>query len=359
MDDYRLMYERIHEEFETYQNFAEKQLQVLSERNIRLERDLDALANIVEVSQYINSYISHENLISMINDMIVGILGGTYSTIYLIEDGKLEVKATNTNSQEIIFPTIINSYIENAEEFVVNSKEIIFEEQEFRRDIRSVIGFPIRIRNRNIGYIMVEHTLYRFFTRAHIKFVSSIANQIAIAIENSILYKRIQESSKRDPLLNIYNRKYFFENLDKNIKEFPEKSFGIVMIDVDNFKKVNDNFGHQFGDEALQHVVSVIKSCLKDEDIIARYGGEEIIICLRGNETEKEMEERVEQTRKKLENSPVIRDNIIKTVTISIGLSFYPVDGHSVDAVVEVADSLMYKAKSSGKNRVISSLIFR
>ncbi|QAA34675.1 hypothetical protein [Clostridium manihotivorum] len=94
MDDYRLMYERIREEFETYQNFAEKQLQVLNEKNIRLERDLDALANIVEVSKYINSYISDENLIPMINDMIVGILGGTYSTIYFIENGKLEVKVT-------------------------------------------------------------------------------------------------------------------------------------------------------------------------------------------------------------------------------------------------------------------------
>ncbi|WP_160674264.1 sensor domain-containing diguanylate cyclase [Clostridium sp. C8-1-8] len=359
MDDYRLMYERIREEFETYQNFAEKQLQVLNEKNIRLERDLDALANIVEVSKYINSYISDENLIPMINDMIVGILGGTYSTIYFVENGKLEVKATNSNSQEVIFPDSINKYIRNIEEFVVNSKDNIFTDQQIRRDIHSVIGFPIKIREKYIGYIMVEHTLYRFFTRAHIKFVASIANQIAIAIENSILYTKIQEASKRDPLLGIYNRKYFFEILDKRIKENPYNCLGIVMIDIDNFKKVNDSFGHQFGDETLQHVVTVIQSCLKSEDIIARYGGEEIIICLRSNETEEEMEVRVEETRRMLEQSPVIRENIIKTVTASIGLSFYPADGQTVDAVVEVADALLYKAKGSGKNRVISSLIFR
>nr|WP_238476062.1 sensor domain-containing diguanylate cyclase [Clostridium manihotivorum] len=215
------------------------------------------------------------------------------------------------------------------------------------------------MREKYIGYIMVEHTLYRFFTRAHIKFVASIANQIAIAIENSILYTKIQEASKRDPLLGIYNRKYFFEILDKRIKENPYNCLGIVMIDIDNFKKVNDSFGHQFGDETLQHVVTVIQSCLKSEDIIARYGGEEIIICLRSNETEEEMEVRVEEIRRMLEESPVIRENVIKTVTASIGLSFYPTDGQTVDAVVEVADALLYKAKGSGKNRVISSLIFR
>ncbi|SHK15151.1 diguanylate cyclase with GAF sensor [Clostridium cavendishii DSM 21758] len=355
MGEYKIMYERLHEEFETYQSFAERQMQILNEKNIKLERNLDALTNIIEISKYVNSYISDDNLIAMINDMIVGVLGVNYSTIYLLEDGIFTVKATNSDNFNADLSIYNQEYIKSEEGFVINSTEAVFHEHTNKKDIHSVIGVPIKIRNEFIGYIIVEHTYFKFFNNEHIKFVASIANQIAIAIENSLLYKKVEESSKRDPFLKIYNRKYFFEAVERNIIDKSNSKFAIVMADIDNFKKLNDSHGHQFGDEALKQIVELFSSCLEEDDIIARYGGEEIILYLRNFKDEKDLFNRVDAIRNLIATTPICKNELCMNVTVSFGISFYPLDGHTIDEIIKVADINMYKAKNTGKNKVIIS----
>ena len=310
MENYKALYERVREEFGTYQNFAESQIQILSEKNIELERNLDALANIIEISKYINLYLSDENLIPMINDMIIGILGVTYSSIYLSEEGtgKLNIKATNLPDKDSIEEEY--KYIENTEKvnaFVLNTKESIFGGKgSIRREIHSLIGVPIRLMDKFLGYIIIEHTLWNFFNYEHVTFVDSIANQIAIAIENNFLYKKLQETAKRDPLLDIYNRKYFYEFVCSEAD--CNERFSIVMIDLDDFKQVNDTFGHQFGDQVLIETCNVIKKSLDENDVIARYGGEEIVIYM-NRKNEDIVKNRVEKIRLDIEKNVVkLRD---------------------------------------------------
>jgi len=139
MKDYKCIYEKLKDEFETYQNFAEGQIQLLNERNINLEKNLDALVNIVEISKYINSYVSDDNLIPMINDMIIGILGVTYSSIYLKEDDDFKIKATNIKSQRWIKDEYeyLNE-IEMGSSFVLNSKDTIFGADFSKEEIHSI-----------------------------------------------------------------------------------------------------------------------------------------------------------------------------------------------------------------------------
>lgn len=355
MEDYKIMYERLLEEFQNYQNFAEKQLQMMNEKNIRLEKNLDSLSNIVEINKYINSYISHEDIISMINDMIVGILGVTYSTICLKEGSELVVKATNTGSNELNFVPIELDFMEEEKEFLINIKDNIYPGNSIKRDIHSIIGVPVKIRSKFIGYVIVEHSHYNFFTQEHIKFITTIANQIAIAIENNQLYIRINEAAKRDPFMDIYHRKYFYELVERQINEKPECSFGIVMVDLDRFKVINDTFGHQFGDEALLSTVRILEKNLKEKELVARYGGEELVLYLGENESKEAIYERVEHMRKELEEHLVCFDGKCERVTASFGLSFYPDDGQDSDQITKVADILLYEAKENGRNRVVSS----
>ncbi|MDD3224194.1 MAG: sensor domain-containing diguanylate cyclase [Clostridium sp.] len=347
---------KITDEYAVYQSFAENTIQILNEKNIRLEKQLDALTNIVQISQYINSNISDRNLIPMINDMIIGILGAAYSSIYLTdESGILTIKATNKNELLNLEQSKINLLIKERETFEINSKNPLFHNELKKSLVHSIIGVPINLGSVFKGYIIVEHTLYNFFNKEHISFISSITNQIGIALENNVLYNKIKETSITDPLLKIYNRRYFFEHIDKVIKSEPNRNFYIVMVDIDNFKNVNDTYGHQFGDVALIETTNLIKKSVGSENTIARYGGEEIVIYIVGTYENKVVYNMIENIRKNLVNNSIKYEKNEAKISASFGISKYPQDGNSFEKVLNVADSMLYKAKKQGRNKVISS----
>ena len=348
---------RLKDEFETYQNFAENTIQIINEKNNRLEKNLDALTNIVEISKYINSNVSDENLIPMINDMIIGILGVTYSSIYLLNGkGTLVVNATNIESNNFSLKKHeIFSMVSNQEQFVVNCKEPIFSLEHRKVNIHSIIGVPIYSGEIFKGYIIVEHALCNFFSQDHIAFISSITNQIGIALENNFLYNKVKESSITDPLLGIYNRRYFFKFTEENVKKNPNERFAIIMADIDNFKRFNDNYGHQFGDKVLIETTNIFKDNIGTDGFIARYGGEEIVIYISNATNNSEVYKKVDNLREKLSNHVVEYNNERKKVTASFGISYYPENGDTVQKVLNVADSMLYVAKNLGRDKVVSA----
>lgn len=357
MEKKSFKYEKLKEEFQSYQKITEAKIQELSEANIKLEKSLDALSNIVEASNYVNSFLSSENLIPMINDMIIGILGVTYCTIYIVEDNELVVKASNKEIGTSSLTVLCNKYMKEKKSFTINSEESIMsnkEDLDERIKIYSRMGVPIKIRDKFIGYIILDHTHYNFFNVDHEIFLNAISSQIAITIENSMLYREIENSAKLDPLIGIYNRKNFFKVLEKNLEDV-NKKYAIVMIDLDNFKRVNDTLGHQFGDEVIINAGILIKEKLNCDDIVARYGGEEIILYIDDASDEENVFTRVERIRKAVEFSIVEREGIRKQITASFGLSFYPEDGDNLLEVINSADQELYKAKYAGKNQVSSS----
>ncbi|QGU96094.1 diguanylate cyclase [Clostridium bovifaecis] len=354
-ESYQEEFLKLKDEFETYQNFAENTIQMMTEKNIKLEKKLDSITNIVEISKYINSYLSDKNLIPMINDMIIGILGATYSSIYILEGDDLVVKATNIQNKDYTFcDEECYKELLNGKSFIMNSKESLFSEETLKNDIHSLIGVPIYLREKFIGYILVEHGLNNFFSHEHIKFISTIANQIAIALENNALYNQIREIAIRDPLLGIYNRKHFFDIIEDSLDKKSMETFAYVMMDLDNFKKANDRYGHQFGDEVLKQTTDIILNNIGKSDLIARYGGEEIVICIKSITDVKEIYEKINSIRLKISENSVKYKNVEGRVTASFGVSYYPIDGTSLDEIISVADSRLYVAKKTGKNKVIN-----
>lgn len=358
MEDYKEKYENLRREYETYQGFVELQMQKLSKRNMKLEKDMNALTNIVEISKYINSFLSDENLITMINDMVLGLLGAAHSTILLEENDSLVVKATNLKVNNTMLTMDEDSYLKDGRSYLINSIEPLRFYNEYDLEVRSVMGMPIKIRDKYIGFIIVEHTLYNFLDAEHEKFLRSIANQISIAIENSMLYRELQQTVKMDPLLGIYNRRYFFELVEKRNRGNIDKKYAIVMVDLDNFKKFNDSYGHQFGDEVLMKSTEVIKNMLEPDDIIARYGGEEIIIYINNVPSVRSVYDKIEAIRECVQSNIVVKDNISKSITASFGIGYYPNDGKDVNEVIKIADRFLYRSKAMGKNMVLISDFF-
>jgi len=359
MQNYEKLYNSIKTEYENYQIFSENHIQELNEKNIKLEKSIDSLSNIIEVSKYINTSFSSNDLIPMINDMILGILGVTYSTIFLIEAGELIVRASNIENMDINITPGEFTHINNGDEFLINSERTLKHTGEHKSSIHSIMGVPIKLGDKFIGYIIVEHNVYKFMTTELKIFLRSIANQIAIAIENSLLYKELEKINQRDSLLGIYNRRYFFKIIEENKIRNMNDKFAIVMVDIDDFKKINDTYGHQFGDKILINTANAISNCMDKDDILARYGGEEFILYISNFTDEESVYNKIEIVRRSLQRSKVSFNNEYRSVTASFGISFSPINGVDVNELINKADDLLYKAKKSGKNRVLSGHIFK
>lgn len=356
MQDDTLDYCELKKEYENYQVSSELQMQKLSKKIMKLEKDINVLANIVEISKYINTFISDENLISMINDMILGLLGVSYSTILLYEDGEMNVKVTNIKDGKLDLTNDEKAYIDAGKSYIFNSKTGIRHYKDSDLNICSIMGMPIKLRKKYFGFILVEHKNNDFLGEEHYTFLRAIANQIAIGLENSMLYRKINETAKRDPLLGIYNRRYFFQHVHDKLKGGSSKEYAIVMMDLDNFKKCNDVYGHQYGDKVLIETVRVIKDKLTEKDILARYGGEEIIIYIDDFDSKEDVLKRVEEIRQSIEDNIIEDEQVSRNITSSIGLAFSDTDISSINNVINEADSLLYEAKSNGKNRILHNI---
>ncbi|HAE86741.1 TPA: hypothetical protein DCG86_01820, partial [Candidatus Marinimicrobia bacterium] len=125
----------------------------------------------------------------------------------------------------------------------------------------------------------------------------------------------------------------------------------LMMMDLDDFKKINDTHGHLYGDYMLRIVADIIKNNIRMVDIVARYGGEEFTVILANAEKEAAMGT-AQRIRQKIAEYPFEQDGIRASVTVSIGMASFPEDSHDGISLIQVADDAMYKAKRAGKNRV-------
>lgn len=164
-----------------------------------------------------------------------------------------------------------------------------------------------------------------------------------------------KEEADKDPLTGLCNRRCFERNVSFMFNDFKEYGFplSICIIDIDNFKKINDTYGHDVGDLALKYLAKNITSTIRNNDIAARYGGEEFVIAFSGiiGEKAKEVCERI---RSKIESNPLILGNEDKIeFTVSIGIEEAKESHESILDIIRSADKKLYEAKKTGKNKVV------
>ncbi len=161
--------------------------------------------------------------------------------------------------------------------------------------------------------------------------------------------------STTDPLTCTYNRRFINEYVMKEIARYKrtQESFSLVMCDIDNFKEINDNYGHSAGDIVLKSLSQLINTTLRQIDVFGRYGGDEFILVLSSTDN-KSASDVIDRLRMKIESIPIaLPEGVKKSITVSFGVATFPVDGESSDDLLLKADERLYKAKSLGKNKVV------
>ncbi|WP_233588682.1 sensor domain-containing diguanylate cyclase [Legionella sp. km535] len=182
----------------------------------------------------------------------------------------------------------------------------------------------------------------------------TFSNMVKIALSNIKLREKLREQSLRDALTGLYNRRYINEYLPNELaKMMREKStLNVIMMDLDNFKKFNDDYGHEAGDEVLKLIGQIINQKFRVGDTACRFGGEEFLITMVHTELN-DCIQRLEEFQKAIKSKSVFFNNqILPVVTVSIGLAIAPKHGTTMDELIQAADQALYKAKMLGKNRI-------
>ncbi|THF74228.1 sensor domain-containing diguanylate cyclase [Cohnella fermenti] len=210
---------------------------------------------------------------------------------------------------------------------------------------RSLLAAPLLLNGEVTGAVMVAHTLPNHFSYDNYKLLQVLSAHLGLAVSNSSLHAEVRRMVITDNLTGLFARHYLNERIHR--KQLKDAYGSLILVDIDHFKKVNDTFGHQIGDAILIQVSSIIRSAIRDSDIAARWGGEELAIYLPRLTMEQAIRvaERI-RLRVEEETSP--------KVTVSCGLSEWTAADEkiSVETLFYRADMALYEAKHQGRNTV-------
>ncbi len=266
-----------------------------------------------------------------------------YFDVYEASDGKQALKIIDKHNDIILIVTDYNMPVMNGAEFITKVRK------NYSRNEVAIIGIS------TAGSEMVSIKLLKsgandFISRPfmHEEFYCRINQNI----DSVVSYNALREAVNRDFLTGMYNRKYLFsagETLFQNAKN-NNSNLMVAMLDIDFFKKINDQHGHYIGDRVLQHLASMSSKLLHETDIITRIGGEEFcLLCM--NIDAANSERLLEQYRKTIMDTPLLIDDLTVSITISIGYTTHITD--SLEHMMKDADSALYKAKETGRNKVV------
>ncbi|HEX5755367.1 MAG TPA: diguanylate cyclase [Arenimonas sp.] len=186
------------------------------------------------------------------------------------------------------------------------------------------------------------------------RLLSDVAEQLGLVLANLRLRQSLSEQAMRDPLTRVYNRRHMELALLRELRRCARSRapLSLAMIDIDHFKRFNDEFGHQAGDQVLASIAALLSDSLRASDVICRYGGEEFVILLCDSSCEGAAP-RLEQLRLQVQELRLRHGTqALPPLTVSIGLAAFP--DHALDSrsLVEAADAALYRAKDGGRNRV-------
>ncbi|MBC9786372.1 diguanylate cyclase [Heliobacterium chlorum] len=226
--------------------------------------------------------------------------------------------------------------------------------QAMRSESGSYFCTNLSVGGQVVGILHIYSKMPGFFDEQSVRMIRGLLALAAPTISNMRLIEHNRHLSLIDPLTGLHNRRYLEQVLESMLIQARERneSFCLLMSDIDQFKKFNDTYGHDAGDNALRMVAANVKNCLREGDIAVRFGGEEVTIVL--NHVNKEMAMTIaERIRRRIEQTPIdIGDGHLEYVTLSIGVAAFPQDGKTIDKLIQRADVALYEAKRLGKNRV-------
>ncbi|HOO71566.1 MAG TPA: diguanylate cyclase [Spirochaetota bacterium] len=330
--------------------------------------DLLDLSTIMQASQVISSEIMLERLLQKIMHMSITNAGAQRGYLLLEEEGRLTIEASEDvdSGENSVMQSVPVEECDDLSRAVVNyvfhsGKPLILgnamAEGTFMNDpyivrgrCKSILCSPILSQGKLSGILYMENNLAEnAFTPERLELLRIISVQAAISLENAKLF----ELATTDGMTKLFVHRYFQLLLDSEIQRSRRYSrpFTLAMVDIDNFKKFNDMYGHQLGDEVLKQAARAIRKSTRPVDISARYGGEEFVIVFPETSVEQAMVA-AEKVRAAVERISIPFENRNLGVTVSIGLAEFPRHARTKDDLIRYADAGLYASKREGKNRI-------
>ena len=222
---------------------------------------------------------------------------------------------------------------------------------ELHTNLQSALVCPLLFSERFIGTLSVYHVDAAYYRDDHRRLLDRVSEQAAAVINNSMLFEQTQEDSLTDPLTGLPNTRFLFMHLTRELAraERLKQDVALLVMDLDNFKSINDSHGHHVGDRALCEVARVLRTAIRPYDICVRYAGDEFIVVLSGCSAEEAESKRAELQQSIDDVYFEARPGKRVELGISVGAAVFPQDGASYEALLATADSRMYQDKSRRK----------
>jgi len=310
-----------------------------------------------EVTRLMQSNFNRTDVVEKLLDLICQAIPFRDATLFLWNERRGELQPIARRGRPIdLIPGVRFDHGEGFSSWVAKQKRpvLLTELHRGRRADNSVVGsfmsVPMVVQDQMIGVLNLSHPRLRAFNEDHLRLLALIAGQAAATLQRILLYEEMKRLATTDDLTGVCNRRHFLERLQHEIERARryQVPFGLMFLDIDNFKELNDNFGHQVGDRVLTELGTILKHWARSSDLVARYGGEEFIVLL-------PMTDRhgaslaAERLRARIQQHVFYRR---KRLTVSVGVAGYPHDGDSLEGLLGCVDEALYMAKNTGRNRV-------
>jgi diguanylate cyclase (GGDEF)-like protein len=357
--------EKLEEKINILQDGLRKQKEQVSSRNLRIERYGSLKALVEKMNHKFELEVVADNLLESVFELVAG--GKGNCVLYLLDthNQRLTLFATKKENPHLVIKAkegdIFDYWVlKHSSSLLVEDvkKDFRFDlekiEKEYVRPIRSLISSPLMSQQRLLGVIRLDSDASMAYNQDDLRFLDIISDLASVALENAKLFKETQELAIKDSLTNCYTRGYFLERLKEEFKRSVRRlqPLSLFMIDIDDFKKYNDKFGHIAGDIVLQEIGLIMTEFSKVHNlIISRFGGEEFSVLL-PNTDKKQALELAEKLRTLIQDKIIVLRQKKTSITVSIGEAAYPNDGSDEDELMRKSDIALYKAKQKGKNRV-------
>ncbi len=214
--------------------------------------------------------------------------------------------------------------------------------------------FPLQSKREKLGYIAVKGVDPKDKEK-----VAILGHQFALGLRRVKLYQEVEELSITDSLTSAATRRHCLERFDEELKRSANRKIDLsfLMIDVDHFKSVNDQYGHLVGDQILKNIARIIKENIREIDIVGRFGGEEFCVVLpeTGHEGAHFAAERI---RTAIEKAEIKAYDASLHATVSIGIAVFPANGKKSEELIDKADWALYRAKKRGRNCVCAFSVY-
>ena len=331
-----------------------------------IQKKLENLKVLYKVSRTLNETIDINSLLNKIVKLIRTTFGIDNVAVLLKESkGTLKIYAASEGyDQKIVKSLRINisegkgitgSAAKNRKTVIANNVKSNPLYINGNKDTNSEMAVPIIHKGKLLGVLDLESNKLNRFTEEDRKVFETIAGEIAVAVENALLYKKVRELSEKDELTGLYNYRAFRKELDREVSRALryKKKFSLAMFDVDYFKNYNDNNGHDVGNIALHTIGMILRKLSRKTDFPSRFGGEEFIVIL--PETDKKgafvFAERIRKAIEKTKFKGEEKQPNGK-LTVSGGVAEFGTDGRSAEEIIKSVDIAAYKAKEKGRNRI-------